>query len=95
VPGAAGTDSARVTVTGALRWVEPARPGGRPVLEAELGSTDGRIRLLWLGRERIPGIEPGRTLAVTGTLSVQQGRLTMFNPRYDLAPGQAAAAQPG
>lgn len=78
-------------MTGALRRVEPARLGGRPVLQAELGHGTDRIRLVWLGREHIPGIEPGRVLQVEGTLSVQRGRPTIFNPRYDLAPGEAGS----
>jgi hypothetical protein len=78
-------------MTGALQRVEPARPGGRPVLRAELGSGPDQVRLVWLGREHIPGIEPGRVLEVEGTLSVQRGRPTMFNPRYNLAADQPAA----
>lgn len=57
-----------------------------PVLQAELGSGPGRIRLVWLGRSSIPGIEPGRLLAVEGTLSLQRGRRTIYNPRYHLVP---------
>ena len=92
--GAAAEGNTRVRLTGALCRVEPACPGGRPVLQAELGAGPDRIRLVWLGREHIPGIEPGRVLAVEGTLSVQRGRPTMFNPRYDLAPGQPGGAPP-
>lgn len=71
-------------MTGALRRVEPGRPGGRPVLRAELDTGTAQVWLVWLGWERIPGIEPGRVVAVEGRLSVQHGRPTMFNPRYDL-----------
>ena len=78
-------------VTGALQRVQPGRHGGRPVLQAELGSGTDQIRLVWLGREHIPGIEPGRVLAGEGRLSVQRGRPTIFNPRYALA----ACPQPG
>ena len=75
-------------MTGALRRVQTGRPGGRPVLQAELGDGTDQVRLVWLGREHIPGIEPGRVLQVEGRLSVQHGRPTIFNPRYDLgAPG--------
>lgn len=98
--GGAGGRS-RIRVTGSLQRVMPSRPGLPPVLQAELGSGPGRIRLVWLGRSRIPGIEPGRLLAVEGTLSLQRGRRTMYNPRYHLvtAPGagpdqQAATQQP-
>lgn len=77
-------------LTGALRRVQPGRPGGRPVLQAELGAGQDQVRLVWLGRDHIPGIEPGRVLAVEGRLSMQRGRPTIFNPRYDLAVDQAA-----
>ncbi|MBO0773520.1 MAG: OB-fold nucleic acid binding domain-containing protein [Actinobacteria bacterium] len=83
--GGAGGRS-RVRVTGSVQRVMPSRPGLPPVLQAELGSGPGRIRLVWLGRSRIPGIEPGRLLAVEGTLSLQRGRRTIYNPRYHLVP---------
>jgi hypothetical protein len=79
-----------VRLTGVLHRVQAGRPGGRPVLQAELGSAAGPVMLVWLGRDRIPGIEPGRVLAVEGTLSMQRGRPTIFNPRYDLAAGEPA-----
>ena len=72
-------------MTGALRRVQTGRPGGRPVLQAELGDGTDQVRLVWLGRDHIPGIERGRVLQVEGRLSVQRGRPTMFNPRYDLS----------
>jgi hypothetical protein len=48
--------------------------------------------VIWLGRKHIRGIEPGRVLAVEGTLSVQGGRKIIYNPRYELAPDPAAIA---
>jgi hypothetical protein len=72
----------------------PSKPGLPPSLRAELGSGPEQIRLVWLGRSQIPGIEPGRRLAVEGTLSFQHGRRTMYNPRYHLTaeygPGETA-----
>lgn len=78
-------------MTGALRRVQAGRTGGQPALLAELGTGKDQVRLVWLGREHITGIEPGRVVQVEGRLSVQHGRPTIFNPRYDLAAGQAAA----
>lgn len=75
-------------MTGALRRVQTGRPGGRPVLQAELADGTDQVRLVWLGREHIPGIEPGRVLQVEGRLSVQHGRPTIFNPRYDLSAAE-------
>jgi hypothetical protein len=88
--GAAQAGGSRVKLTGALHRVQAGRPGGRPVLQAELGSDAGPVWLVWLGRDHIPGIEPGRVLVVEGTLSVQRGRPTIFNPRYDLGAGEPA-----
>jgi hypothetical protein len=59
------------------------------MLRAELGGGADRITVIWLGRNRIAGIEPGRVLAVEGMLSEQGGRRVMYNPRYDLAADQA------
>jgi hypothetical protein len=54
------------------------------MLRAELDGGTERITLVWLGRDRIPGIEPGRVLAAEGMLSRQGGRRVIYNPRYDL-----------
>ncbi len=63
-----------------------------PALEAELQPVgQSRIELVWLGRDAIPGIEPGRTVAVEGRVAVRRGRDTFYNPRYELT----TAAAPG
>jgi len=59
------------------------------MLRAELGGGADQITVIWLGRTHIAGIEPGRMLAVEGTLSRQGGRKIMYNPRYDLGTGPA------
>lgn len=76
-------------VSGAVGRVRASGRDGAPMLRAELGGGADRITIIWLGRDRIAGIEPGRVLAVEGTLTEQGGRRIMYNPRYDLAPGQA------
>jgi hypothetical protein len=81
-----------VRVTGAVRQIRASRPGGPPALKAELGGGGDSVVVIWLGRKHIRGIEPGRVLAVEGTLSVQGGRKIIYNPRYELAPDPAAIA---
>ena len=81
-------------VSGAVRGVRASRRDGLPMLRAELGGGADRITVIWLGRNRIAGIEPGRVLAVEGMLSEQDGRRVMYNPRYDLAADQAAGPAP-
>ena len=66
------------------------------MLQAELGGGTDRITIIWLGRNRIAGIEPGRVLAVEGMVTQQGGRRIMYNPRYELGTAPAAgAADPG
>jgi hypothetical protein len=80
----------RVRVSGAVRQVRAGGPAGMPMLRAELGGGADRVTIIWLGRNRIAGIEPGRVLAVEGMLSRQGGRRIMYNPRYDLGVDQRA-----
>ena len=77
----------RVRVTGALSRVRQGAPGGPPMLRAEFGAGQDAVTVIWLGRTSIPGIEPGRPLAVEGTLALRRGHKVMYNPRYELSPG--------
>ncbi len=74
----------RVCVAGTLRTVTLRPRAGEPALEAELWDGSGTVNLVWLGRRRIAGIEPGRTLLARGRLSVTDGRRYLFNPVYEL-----------
>lgn len=76
----------RVTVGGVIRTVTLRPRGGVPALEADLDDGTGVITLVWLGRRRISGVEPGRSMSVTGCIGLQGGSLLMFNPRYELRP---------
>jgi hypothetical protein len=76
-------------MSGPVGRVRASGRDGMPMLRAELGGGADRITIIWLGRNRIAGIEPGRVLAVEGTLTEHGGRRIMYNPRYDLGPGQA------
>jgi hypothetical protein len=82
----------RIKITGTVQCIRHDRIGGMPALEAEIQPPNrDRIELVWLGRDTIPGIEPGSTVAAEGRLGVRRGRATMFNPRYELTPGLLAA----
>ena len=82
----------RSEVFGVLRSVT-TRPRQRvPALEAELYDGTGSLQVVWLGQRRIAGIEPGRRLRLSGFVCVHDGRPTMFNPRYELAPRSEARA---
>ena len=71
---------------GRLRSVEFRPSDAEASLEAELfDGTDG-VTLIWLGRRRIPGIEPGRTMRVRGRLAMRDGRKVLYNPFYEICP---------
>ncbi|KRD36567.1 DNA-binding protein [Oerskovia sp. Root918] len=76
----------RAHVSGVLRSVILRPREGVPTVEAELYDGSGSLDLVWLGRRRIAGIEPGRRVRVEGLVCEMAGRRTMFNPRYELRP---------
>ena len=77
---------------GVLASVTLRPDGGSPGFDAELFDGTGRLRLVWLGRTGIPGIDPGRRMSVTGRVVRAPGApiATVFNPRYTLLPGESA-----
>ena len=77
-------DRQPVWLHGTLRTVTLRPRGGVPALEAELYDGTGMLTVVWLGRRRIAGIEPGRNLSVEGRIGLQDGTRVMFNPRYEL-----------
>jgi hypothetical protein len=74
-----------VTVTGRLKSVVYTPRETVPTLEAELFDGSGSVTLVWLGRRRIPGIEPGRSLTARGRFAAFDGRQVIYNPYYQLA----------
>ena len=77
-------DRELVTVRGILRTVTLRPRGGVPALEAELYDGTAVLTVIWLGRRRIAGVEPGRQIQVMGRIGTQHGHRVMFNPRYEL-----------
>jgi hypothetical protein len=73
-----------VCLAGTLRAVVLRPLAGVPTLEAELYDGSGTVTLVWLGRRRIRGIEPGRTLVAHGRLTRRDGQPTLYNPAYEL-----------
>ena len=73
-----------VTMYGRLRSVESCSRAAAAVVEAEFFDGTDSIQLVWIGRRRIPGIEPGRTLTVRGRVGERDGRKVIYNPYYEL-----------
>lgn len=73
-----------VKVRGTIRTVTLRPRGGVPALEAELDDGSNVLTVIWLGRRRISGIGPGRSIEVEGRIGLQNNTRVMFNPRYEL-----------
>ncbi|PFG32951.1 OB-fold nucleic acid binding domain-containing protein [Sanguibacter antarcticus] len=80
----------RVVVSGVVRSVILRPRQGVPALEAELFDGSASVDLVWLGRRRIAGIEPGRRIRAEGLVCLMGGRPMIYNPRYELRarPGE-------
>jgi len=77
----------RCTVVGVLKTVTLRPRQGVPAVVAELYDGTGTVNLVWLGRRRIAGIDPGRSLSAQGRINERAGARVMFNPRYALMRG--------
>lgn len=75
------------TVAGRLRAVQYTPTEHVPTLVAELYDGSAPLQLVWLGRRRIPGLEPGRRLIARGRVGLRDGALAIYNPWYELQRG--------
>ena len=73
-----------VEVVGRLRSVVYTPTENVPTLEAELFDGSDSLGLVWLGRRRIIGIEPGRRVFARGRVGEHNGRKAIYNPWYEL-----------
>jgi hypothetical protein len=76
----------RVTVAGVIRSVTTETIGPSPAVRCVLADGSGQLDLLFLGRERLRGLVPGRWCTAEALACAYQGRLVLWNPRYELAP---------
>ena len=80
----------RVRVAGRVKSVRVQPKAGTQNLECVLSDGPGALLLVFQGRPRIPGIEPGARLVAEGMVGAGGRRLAILNPDYELvawAPG--------
>lgn len=87
-PAAECSCGQEATVFGRLRSVGFCSPDANASLQAELFDGTEGITLIWMGRRRIPGIEPGRTMRARGRISVRDGQKVIYNPYYEICQAQ-------
>lgn len=76
-----------VCVAGTVKAVVLRPRAGVPTLEAEVYDGTGTVTLVWLGRRRIRGIDPGRSMLARGRMTHHDGRPAIYNPAYELRAG--------
>ena len=57
-----------------------------PALVVEVFDGGGTVRLVWIGRRSITGIEPGVFLRARGRVAKVRGLATIYNPAYEIIP---------
>ena len=84
----------RVRVAGRVRSVRVQPRAGTSNLECVLVDDTGKLLLVFQGRRRIPGIQPGARLVVEGMVGDWARRQAILNPDYELIAGPDARVEP-
>jgi len=91
-----GHHAKSATKIGAIQWRKRAEVVGRvtgirvapkkssPQVEIEIWDETGGVRLQFIGRREIAGLEVGSTLKAEGMVGEQDGKLTILNPSYEI-----------
>jgi len=74
----------QVRVAGVIASVTRSVAAESPRCVLVVSDGTGVLEVCFLGRRDIPGIAPGRVVAVSGRGCDQSGRLRMLNPAYQL-----------
>ncbi len=77
----------RVRVAGRVKSVRVQPRAGTSNLECLLVDGTGGLLLVFQGRPKIPGIEPGARLVAEGMVGAWGRRLAIMNPDYELVAG--------
>ncbi len=84
----------RVRVAGRVKSVRVQPRAGTSNLECVLADETGKLLLVFQGRRRIPGIQPGARLVVEGMVGDWARRQAILNPDYELIAGSEAEVEP-
>jgi hypothetical protein len=76
----------RVRLGGEVRSVRVVPRAGAPALEVTVNDGLGSATAVFLGRNSIAGISPGRRMTFEGVAARAGKRYLVFNPTYTLLP---------
>jgi hypothetical protein len=74
----------RARVVGEVTGMRVVPRAGSPSLEVTLNDGTAAVLLLFTGRRRILGMDPGRAVRVVGVPRPERGRIVLMNPSYTL-----------
>jgi hypothetical protein len=74
----------RAKVIGEVTGLRVVPRAGSPSLEVTVNDGSGVAMLVFTGRRRISGIDPGRALEIEGVAREDHGRTVFLNPQYRL-----------
>ncbi len=73
-----------VRVEGLVRTLQVRPWADVPTLECRLVDDTGAVRVVFLGRRAIPGVDIGTRMRVEGRVGESRGTLAVLNPDYEL-----------
>ncbi len=73
-----------VAVSGVIRSSTAMALRGCPACRYRLADGTGDLDLMFLGRITVPGLVPGRRCRAEGTAATRDGRIVLWNPRYQV-----------
>jgi hypothetical protein len=76
----------RVRIAGEVARLRVVPRAGSPSLELTVDDGTGRAVVIFTGRRRILGIDPGRGIVLEGTAREVHNRAVLMNPSYTLLP---------
>lgn len=88
-PIASIQDRKRAIVQGRVRMLTLPTAASVTALIVEIADTTGSMRLVFVGRKAIPGIDCGVVLRAQGRVSVKDGLRVIYNPAYEIVPRRA------
>ena len=84
IPIASAPCRVRIRIAGEVARMRVVPRAGSPSLEVTVDDGTGRALVIFTGRRRIGGVEPGRSIVLEGTARDTNGRVVLMNPAYTL-----------
>lgn len=85
VPIREATPRSKVKLAGVVRRITVRPIEGSESLEALVYDGTGEVRVVWMGRRSIKGLNLGTRLVVDGLLAEHQSELRIVNPTFEFA----------